>query len=100
MDADISALSPSGERFSTATSAYVVKNVDKVFLTLEVMVGLRIVDKQFPTAGAEQNNRVLKRLVSSVSYMSPSNFKMVMTIFMAAQNFVRRITNDDGTPGE
>ena len=48
----------------------------------------------------EQNNWVLKRLVSSVSYMSPSNFKMVMTIFMAAQNFVRRIINDDGTPGE
>ena len=52
VDASISALSPSGERFSTATSAYVVKNVDEVFLSLEVMVGLRIIDRQFPTAGA------------------------------------------------
>ena len=34
------------------TSAYVVRNVDEVFLSLEAMVGLRIVDKQFPTAGA------------------------------------------------
>ena len=51
-DASISALSPSGERFSTTTAAYVVKNVDEVFLSLEVMVGLRIVDEQFPTAGA------------------------------------------------
>ena len=57
VDADISALSPSGERFSTATSAYVVKNVDKVFLSLEVMVGLRIVDKQFPTAGAGNQHK-------------------------------------------
>ena len=51
-DATISALSPSGERFSTTTAAYVVKNVDEVFLSLETMVGLRIVDEQFPTAGA------------------------------------------------
>ena len=52
VDADISTLSPSGERFSTATSAYVVKNINEVFLSLEVMVGLRIGDRQFPTAGA------------------------------------------------
>ena len=38
----------------------------------------------------EQNNRVLKRLVSSVSYMTPGNFRMVLTIFMSASNFVRR----------
>ena len=51
-DATISALLPSGERFRTTTTAYVVKNVDEVDLSLDVLVGLRIVNKQFPTAGA------------------------------------------------
>ena len=48
----VSALSPTGERFKAKTSAYVVDNVDEVYLSLEVMMGLRIVDDQFPTAGA------------------------------------------------
>ena len=48
----VSALSPTGERFKAKTSAYVVDNVDEVDLSLEVMMGLRIVDDQFPTAGA------------------------------------------------
>ena len=51
-DATISVLSPSGERYSTTTTAYVVRNVDEVYLSLDAMVGLRIVDEQFPTAGA------------------------------------------------
>ena len=50
-DVTISALSPTGERFSAKTSAYVVKNVE-VYLSLEVVIGLRIVDDQFPTAVA------------------------------------------------
>ena len=49
----------------------------------------------YNSQAVEQNNRVLKRLVSSVSYMSPSNFKMVVTIFMAAQNFIRLNTMDE-----
>ena len=44
----------------------------------------------------EQNNRTLKRLVSSVSYMKPTNFKRVLTIFMSAQNFMRRIDELQG----
>ena len=39
--------------------------------------------------GPEQLNQILKRVVGSVSYMSPPNFKMVVTIFMAAHNYVR-----------
>ena len=38
----------------------------------------------------EQLNRVLKRLVSNVSYMTPSNFKMVVTLFMASKNYTWR----------
>ena len=49
----------------------------------------------YNSQAVEQNNRVLKRLVSSVSYMSPSNFKMVVTIFMAAQNFIQLNTMDE-----
>ena len=50
-DATISALSPSGERYRTITTVYVVKNVDEVYLSMDVLVGLRIVNEHFPTAG-------------------------------------------------
>ena len=48
----------------------------------------------YSSQAIEQLNRVLKRLVSSVSYMTPSNFKMVVTIFMASQNYLRRKLGD------
>ena len=51
-DATISALSPSGERFKTTSKVYIVRNVDEVYLSLNVLVGLRIVDEFFPVAGA------------------------------------------------
>ena len=45
---------------------------------------------QVNSQAVEQNNRVLKRLVSSVSYMTPKNFQMVITTFISASNYVRR----------
>ena len=48
-DVTVGALSPTSERFKAKTSAYVV---DEVYLSLEVMMGLHIVDDQFPTGGA------------------------------------------------
>ena len=51
-DATISALSPTGECFRTTTTAYVVKNVDEVYLSSDMLVGLHIVNEHFPTAGA------------------------------------------------
>ena len=51
-NATISALSPSGERFKTSTKIYIVRNVSKVYLSLDVLVGLRIVNEFFPAAGA------------------------------------------------
>ena len=51
-DARISALSPTGERFVTSTRIYVVRNVSEVYLSLDVLVGLRIVNEFFPAAGA------------------------------------------------
>ena len=37
-DATISALSPSGERFKTTSRVYIVRNVDEVYLSLDVLV--------------------------------------------------------------
>ena len=51
-DARISALSPTGERFMTSTRIYVVQNVNELYLSLDVLEGLRIVNKFFPAAGA------------------------------------------------
>ena len=51
-DATISALSPSGERFKTTSRVYIVRNVDEVYLLLDDLVGLRIVNEFFPVAGA------------------------------------------------
>ena len=39
--AEITALSPSGERFKTTSKVYIVQNVDKVYLSFDVLVGLR-----------------------------------------------------------
>ena len=50
-DATISALSPSGERFKTSSKIYIVRNVNEVYLSLDVLVGLRIVNEFFPAAG-------------------------------------------------
>ena len=47
-----SALSPSGERFKTTSRVYIVRNVDEVYLSLDVLVGLRIANEFFPVAGA------------------------------------------------
>ena len=58
-NAKISALSPNGERFVTYTRIYVVRNVGEVYLSLDVLVGLRIVNKFFLAAGAG-TNAVLK----------------------------------------
>ena len=44
----------------------------------------------FCSQAVEQQNRVLKRLISSVSYMTPFNFKMVVTLFMVMLNFICR----------
>ena len=52
VDTAISALSPSGERFKTTCKVYIVRNVDEVYLFLDVLVGLRIVNRFFPVAGA------------------------------------------------
>ena len=51
-DATISALSPSGECFKTSSTIYIVRNVSEVYLSLDVLVGLRIVNEFFPAAGA------------------------------------------------
>ena len=51
-DAKISALSPNGKRFETSTRTYLVRNVVEVYLSLDVLVGLRIVNEFFPAAGA------------------------------------------------
>ena len=51
-DATISALSPSGEHFKTFSKIYIVRNVREVSLSLDVLVGLRIVNEFFPAAGA------------------------------------------------
>ena len=50
-DATISALSPSGERFKTSSKIYIVRNVNEVYLSLDDLVGLRIVNEFFPAAG-------------------------------------------------
>ena len=52
VDATISALSPSGERFKRTSRVYIVRNIDEVYLSLDVLVGLRIVNEFFPVAGA------------------------------------------------
>ena len=51
-DAKVSALSPNGECYETSTKIYVVHNVNEVYLSLDVLIGLRIVNEFFPTAGA------------------------------------------------
>ena len=51
-DARISALSPTGERFTTSSKIYVVRNVEEVYLSLNVLMGLRIVNEHFPAAKA------------------------------------------------
>ena len=51
-DVAINALLPNGERFRTTTAAYVVKNVDETYLSLDVLKGLCIVNEHFPAAGA------------------------------------------------
>ena len=43
---------PSGERFKTLGRVYIVRNVDEVYLSLDVLVGLRILNEFFPVAGA------------------------------------------------
>ena len=55
-DATISALSPSGERFKRTSRVYIIRNVDEVYLSLDVHVGLRIVNKFFPVAGASNQH--------------------------------------------
>ena len=55
--AAISVLSPSGERFQTTSKIYIVRNVDEVYLSLDVLVDLRIVDKFFLVAGAVNQHR-------------------------------------------
>ena len=57
VDAAISALSPTGKRFKTTGKVYIVRNVDKVYLSLDVLVGLRIVNEFFPVAGAGNQHR-------------------------------------------
>ena len=51
-DAKVSALSPNGECYETSTKIYVVHNVNEVYLSLDILVGLKIVNEFFPTAGA------------------------------------------------
>ena len=41
-DTTISALSPNGKRFTTSSKVYVVRNVEEVYLSLNVLMGLRI----------------------------------------------------------
>ena len=58
-DAKISALSLTGERFVTSTRIYVVRNVGEVYLSLDVLVGLRIVNKFFFRLQEPGTNTVL-----------------------------------------
>ena len=44
VDMAISALSPSGERFKTTSKVYIIQNINKVYLSLDVLVRLRIVN--------------------------------------------------------
>ena len=44
VDAAISVLSPSGKRFKTTSKVFVVRNINEVYLSLDVIVGLRIVN--------------------------------------------------------
>ena len=55
-DATNSALSPSGKRFKTTSRVYIIRNVDKLYLPLDVLVGLKIVNGFFPVAGAGNQN--------------------------------------------
>ena len=51
-EAEIEAISPCGQRFSTSTPVYLVEHISEIFLSLEVMFALHIVDSSFPTAGS------------------------------------------------
>ena len=51
-DAAISTLSASGERFKTTSRVYIVRTIEEVYLSLDFLVGLRIVNEFFPVAGA------------------------------------------------
>ena len=55
VNAAISALTPSGERFRCTRKLYVFKDIDEVYLSLNVMRGLRIVGRNFPEAGTSSN---------------------------------------------
>ena len=55
VNAAISALGPSGERFCCTSKVYVVENIDEVYISLDVMRGLCIVGKNFPEAGTSSN---------------------------------------------
>ena len=61
MDAAISAMSRSGERFRTSSKICIVHNVDKAYLSYNVLVGRRIVNKFFPAAGAGNQHGAASR---------------------------------------
>ena len=56
-EVEIEATSPCGQHFATSTVVYLVENVSEVFLSLEVMRALQIVDRSFPTAGSGLRHR-------------------------------------------
>ena len=55
VNAAINALALSGERFCCTSKLYVVENIDEVYLSLDVLRGLRIVGKNFLEAGTSPN---------------------------------------------
>ena len=55
VNAAINALAPSGERFRCTSKVYDIENIDEVYLSLDVLRGLRIVGRNFPEAGTSPN---------------------------------------------
>ena len=70
VNAAINALAPSGQRFRCTCKVYVVKNIDKVYLSLDVLRGLRIVGRNFPKAGTSLNQHECNQCVIAAAAAS------------------------------
>ena len=69
-NAAINALAPSGERFCCTSKVYVVRNINKVYLSLNVLRGLRIVGINFPEAGTSLNQHQCNQCVVAAAAAS------------------------------
>ena len=60
-------------RFKTSRKIYIVHNVSEVNLSLDVLVGLRIVNEFFPAAGAGNQHGAQAEQNSSLTHHTASN---------------------------